>query len=89
MLRAGTGIMPALFNFFCGRATTFAIVFTAVGIVLAFKGKLDSNFVALVAAMQGLVFAHSWKEDVSEFKRAKKALQESKEVPDPQDSTKQ
>lgn len=57
-----------VFNFLCGRATTFAIVFTVAGIALAYKGHLDANYVALVTAVQGLVFAHSWKEDVMESK---------------------
>jgi hypothetical protein len=52
-----------LFNFLLGRATTFAIVFTTAGIALAFMGKLDANYVALVAAIQTLIFAHSVKED--------------------------
>lgn len=62
-----------VFNFFCGRATTFALVFTVAGIGLAFKGHLDANYVALVAAIQALVFAHSWKEDVMEANSAKEA----------------
>lgn len=59
-----------VFNFFGGRATTFAIVFTLAGITLAFKGHLDASFVAFVGAIQGLVFAHSWKEDVMDKKEA-------------------
>jgi hypothetical protein len=58
-----SGITASFFNFFQGRATTFAIVFTVVGIILAFRGKLDGNYSLFVAAVQGLVFAHSCKED--------------------------
>ena len=58
-----SGIVAAIFNFFQGRATLFAIVFTVCGIILAFRGKLDYNYSALVVAIQGLVFAHSCKED--------------------------
>ncbi len=65
------GIVGALFNFFQGRATTFAIVFTIVGIILAFKGKLDANFVALIAAIQALIVVHSWKEDVHDQRMAR------------------
>lgn len=53
----------SVFNFFCGRATTFAIAFSTGGIILAFKGKLDGNFIALASAILTLVFAHSVKED--------------------------
>ena len=64
------GIVGSIFNFFQGRATFFAIVFTIAGIVLAFKGKLDANFVALIAAIQGLIVVHSWKEDVHDQRMA-------------------
>lgn len=63
----GLGIIGTFFAFFQGRATAFAIVFTAAGIILAFKGKLTGDFVALVTAIQGLVFAHSIKEDVRDY----------------------
>ena len=66
-----SGVVGAIFNFFQGRATTFAIVFTVAGIILAFRGKLDTSFVALVAAIQALVFAHSWKEDVHDQRMAR------------------
>jgi hypothetical protein len=63
--------ISTLFNFFCGRATTFAIAFAIAGTVLAFTGHLDTNYVALITAIQGLVFAHSWKEDIMEWKNAR------------------
>lgn len=62
------GIVPAIFNFFQGRATTFAIVFTVAGIILAFRGKLDGNYALFVTAVQGFVFAHSCKEDWASYK---------------------
>jgi hypothetical protein len=46
-----------------GRHTLFALFFTGMGTVLAWRGKLDPNFVALAATMQGWVFVHSYKED--------------------------
>lgn len=58
-----SGVVGKLFSFFQGRATAFAIVFTIVGCTLAFKGKLDANFALFVTAIQGLVFAHSLKQD--------------------------
>ena len=60
---ANLGPVASLFNFFQGRATAFAIVFAAVGIKLAFMGKLDANYALFVTAIQGLIFAHSCKED--------------------------
>jgi hypothetical protein len=59
----GLGIIGSFFSFFQGRATTFAIVFTVVGIRLAFLGKLTADYVALVSAIQALVVGHSIKED--------------------------
>lgn len=65
------GIVGALFNFFQGRATFFAIVFTIAGVTLAFKGKLDANFVALIAAIQALIVVHSWKQDIHDQRMAR------------------
>jgi len=58
-----SGVVAAIFNFFQGRATAFAILFSAVGIRLSFTGKLDANYALFVTAIQGLIFAHSCKED--------------------------
>jgi len=60
---AQSGITAAFFNFFQGRATAFAIIFTVAGLILAFRGKLDANYALFVTAIQGLIFAHSCKED--------------------------
>jgi hypothetical protein len=57
------GPIASIFSFFQGRATTFAIFFTVVGTYLAVHGKLDGNYALFVTAIQGLVFAHSCKED--------------------------
>jgi hypothetical protein len=58
-----SGFTASFFNFFQGRATTFAIAFAIVGVILAFRGKLDANYSLFVTAIQGLIFAHSCKED--------------------------
>lgn len=63
-----SGAVASFFNFFQGRATAFAILFSAVGIRLAFMGKLDANYALFVTAIQGLIFAHSCKEDWHEQK---------------------
>ena len=59
----GAGLVGTLFNFFCGRCTFFAILFTTVGIIQELRGKLDMNFVAFVGAIQALLLAHSAKQD--------------------------
>lgn len=59
----GLGFTASFFSFFQGRATTFAISFSVVGIVLAFEGKLTAEYVGLVSAIQALVVGHSLKED--------------------------
>jgi hypothetical protein len=65
-----SGVVASIFNFFQGRATAFAILFAGVGIRLAFMGKLDANYALFVTAIQGLIFAHSCKEDWHEQKMA-------------------
>jgi len=59
--------LPTIFTkitgFFQGRHTMFALFFTIIGSILAWKNKLDPNFVAFASVMQGWVFAHSYKED--------------------------
>ena len=65
------GIVQKFFNFFSGRATFFALVFSTVGIILAFEGKLTAVFVAFVGAIQALVFGHSLKEDVRDYRMAR------------------
>ena len=71
-----SGITAAFFNFFQGRATTFAIVFAIVGIWLACHGKLDANYSLFVTAIQGLIFAHSCKEDWHDQRMASLAQQQ-------------
>jgi hypothetical protein len=73
----GYGPIAAIFTFFQGRATTFAILFAATGVVLtvvAIWGFLHhydlssfASFVLALAALNGsiqaMMFAHSCKED--------------------------
>jgi hypothetical protein len=61
-----TGLMGKVFWFFSGRHTFFAIAILTLGTILAFMGKLTSQYVALMSVVQGLVLAHSWKEDSHE-----------------------
>lgn len=46
-----------------GRHTLFALFFAIFGSVLQWYHRLDGNFIALITAVQGFVFAHSAKED--------------------------
>lgn len=60
------GFIPAFFGFFGGRCTFFAIAFFVVGLYLALVGKLTTEYVALAGTIQGLILAHSAKEDYHE-----------------------
>lgn len=55
--------MKKFFAFFQGRHTAFACFFAVAGTILAFKGMLTGQYVALIGALQGWVAFHSWKED--------------------------
>jgi TRAP-type C4-dicarboxylate transport system permease large subunit len=55
--------MVKVYNFFGGRCTFFALLFITSGIALAFMGKLNGDYVAMAAATQTLLVAHSAKED--------------------------
>ena len=68
----GLGVVASFFSFMQGRSTTFAIVFTICGIVLAFQGKLTGEYVGLVGAIQTLIVAHSVKEDLRDMRSARK-----------------
>lgn len=46
-----------------GRHTLFAIFFTIMGTTMAWFHRLGPDYVALITAVQGLILAHSWKED--------------------------
>jgi hypothetical protein len=70
-----------------GRHTLFAIYFAIFGSVLQCFHKLDGNYIALIAAVQGFVFAHSAKEDYFEAKKvAPKPAKDEDE--DPQEPSK-
>ena len=64
------GFTASFFDFFQGRATAFAIIFTVFGLWLAVHNKLDSNYALFVTSIQSLVFAHSCKEDWHEQRMA-------------------
>lgn len=60
------GFLPAFFGFFGGRCTFFAIAFFIIGVYLTLIGKLTAEFVGLAGIIQGLILAHSAKEDFHE-----------------------
>lgn len=84
------GIVPAIFNFFQGRATAFAIVYGLVGLVFAsvavwgFIHRYDlsglasviTSFAAFLGALQAMLFAHSCKEDWTDIQHRKLDIQE-------------
>ena len=60
------GIMQKFFGFWNGRCTFFAIAFSVVGVYgwLVLARDLTS-FALFAGAIQALLVAHSWKEDVA------------------------
>jgi hypothetical protein len=61
-LKQFTSLAP-IFNFIGGRHTVFAIFFAGTGFYLELHGKLTTDYVGLITALQALVLAHSAKED--------------------------
>jgi hypothetical protein len=56
-------MLQKVFQWAQGRHTTFAVYFALAGTVLQVFHKLDGNFIALITAVQGFVFAHSYQEN--------------------------
>jgi hypothetical protein len=52
-----------------GLSEFWALVFGTAGIVLAFRGKLDGNFAAMIVAVQGLLVAHDGIDDFLQHKK--------------------
>ena len=69
----GLGLTASFFNFFQGRATTFAIAFTVVGIIGFFRHMDLTSYALMVTAIQGFVCAHSCKEDWNNQKMSAQA----------------
>ena len=55
--------MQPVYDFFGGRATTFAAVILALGTILAALHKLDMSYVGLAGAVQALVTFRAISED--------------------------
>jgi hydrogenase/urease accessory protein HupE len=59
--------MKTLFNFFGGKSITFAVVFTAAGVIGFFRGHLSgTEFVSLATLMQGWIAGRSIMDDLHE-----------------------
>jgi len=58
-----------LTNYFDGRHTLFICFFSVTALILAWFGKLNSQYVAMVTALQAFVLVHSAKEDIVELKK--------------------
>lgn len=50
--------LTPLYSLAGGLSEFYAFVFSMTGIVLAFRGKLDGNFAAMIVAIQGILVAH-------------------------------
>ncbi len=64
----GLGIVGTFFSWGQGRATTFAMIFTVVGIIGFFKHFDLSSYSLFVTAIQAGVVGHSIKEDYFEMR---------------------
>jgi hypothetical protein len=69
------GPVAAFFSFWQGRCTFFACLFTVVGI-WGFIHHYDlTSFALFATAIQGLLVAHSIKEDYTSIKRQSQSTQ--------------
>jgi hypothetical protein len=59
-----------IYNMAGGLSEFYALVFSAAGITLAFRGKLDGNFAAMIVAIQGLLVAHDAIDGYLERKKS-------------------
>jgi hypothetical protein len=60
--------MKPIFDWFSGRTTFFAFWFFVVGIVLAFMGKLTTQYIALAGGLQTILTLRAISEDNKEVK---------------------
>lgn len=61
--------LSPIYNFAGGLSEFYALVFSTSGIILAFRGKLDGNFAAMIVAIQGLLVAHDAIDGYLEHKK--------------------
>jgi len=52
-----------LAGFFQGRHSMFLVACMSIGVLMAWFHRLDANLVTLLLGLQGMVLAHSVKED--------------------------
>jgi hypothetical protein len=60
------GVASSFFGLFQGRCTFFAISFSIIGCYGWLQGRDLTSFAVFAGAIQGLLIAHSWKEDIAE-----------------------
>jgi hypothetical protein len=75
--------MSSIFKYLSGRHTAFAVYFTAMGTVLAWFHRLDTNFIMLIGAVQCLVLGHSIQENY--FKKTDNGSNQPSATPAPVD----
>jgi hypothetical protein len=63
------GALTPLYTLAGGLSEFYALIFSVSGIILAFRGKLDGNFAAMIVAIQGLLVAHDAIDGFLEHKR--------------------
>lgn len=64
------GAISKFFNFFMGRCTFAAIIFSIIGVIGWLKGRDLTSYALFVTAIQGLLVLHSWKSDISDQREA-------------------
>lgn len=65
------GIVSSFFNFFMGRCTFAAIVFSIIGVYGWLHGKDLTSYAIFVGAIQSLLVLHSWKSDLNDQRSAR------------------
>lgn len=61
-LLKNAALLP-LYDVFGGLSEFWAFIFGVSGIILAFKGKLDGNFAAMITAIVGILTVHDALDD--------------------------
>lgn len=62
--------MTAIFNWFAGRTTFFAFWFFIIGCILAFVGKLTTQYIALAGGLQTILTMRAISEDLKDTRQS-------------------
>lgn len=76
-------VASTIFNLFMGRCTFFAILFSSIGIYGWLKGRDLTSYAIFVTAIQGLLVAHSLKQDIHDQRMARLELDAPSQITPP------